>query len=317
MVPQENGGIAPGLRADQLVATVSGLGEVAELEVISKHGLPSASLSLTTIAGLAPEIDGLYRQGFDGVVVVQGTDTIEETAFLLDLLVQSDRPLVITGAMRGPAMPGADGPANLYAAVLVAASARAMQMGALVVLNDQIHAARFVHKAHTYLPSAFASPAAGPVGFIVERKARFHCRLPASIKYGVPPSFQCAPVALVKVVLGDNGWMLDSLRELDYQGVVIEGVGAGHVPADIVPMVERLAAARPVVLASRIEAGGALTSTYGYAGSEIDLLGKGLISGGFLSGVKARLLLSVLLSQAADPEAIRSAFERYLEAAAF
>ncbi len=317
MVPQDNGGIAPGLRAEQLLTSVPGLGEVAALEVISKPALPSASLSLSAIAALASEIDTLYQQGIDGVVVVQGTDTIEESAFLLDLLVQGDRPLVVTGAMRGPAMPGADGPANLYAAVLVAASAGAAQMGALVVLNDQIHAARFVHKVHTHLPSAFASPAAGPVGFIVERQARFHCRPPVSIKYGVSSAFQCAPVALVKVVLGDNGWMLDSLRELDYGGVVIEGVGAGHVPADIVPIVERLAIAKPVVLASRIDAGGSLTNTYGYAGSEIDLLGKGLISGGFLSGVKARLLLSVLLGRAEDSEAIHSSFKRYLEAAAF
>src|SRR5690606_20807672 len=174
MVPQDNGGIAPGLTAEQLLASVPGLGDIAALEVVTKQGLPSASLSLSAIVALASEIDTLYQQGVDGVVVVQGTDTIEESAFLLDLLVQSDRPLVVTGAMRGPATPGADGPANLYGAVLAAASPRAAQMGALVVLNDEIHAARFVHKSHTHLPSAFSSPAAGPVGIIVEKRAIFH-----------------------------------------------------------------------------------------------------------------------------------------------
>lgn len=317
MVPQDNGGIAPGLRAEQLLESVPRLGDVARLEVISKQGLPSASLSLSALAALAFEIDALYQQGVDGVVVVQGTDTIEESAFLLDLLVQGDRPLVVTGAMRGPAMPGADGPANLYAAVLVAASPGAAQMGALVVLNDEIHAARFVHKSHTHLPSAFTSPGAGPVGFIVEKRARFHFRPPASIKYKVPSTFDCAPVALVKVALGDNGWMLDQLLQLDYEGVVVEGVGAGHVPADIVPSLERLAGVKPVVLSSRIYGGGSLTDTYGYAGSEIDLLQKGLISGGFLSGVKARLLLSVLLGKGQNMQAVRDSFYGYLEAVAF
>lgn len=317
MVPQDSGGIAPGLTAEQLLASVPSLGQVADLNVITKQGLPSASLSLSSTAALAREIDALYQQGADGVVVVQGTDTIEETAFLLDLLVQSNRPLVVSGAMRGPAMPGADGPANLYAAVLVAASSGAADMGTLVVLNDQIHAARFVHKAHTHLPSAFTSPAAGPVGVVVENRARFHFMLPASIKYSVDPSFACAPVALIKVALGENAWMLDQLLELDYRGVVVEGVGAGHVPADLVPGIERLARHKPVVLSSRIYGGGSLTQTYGYAGSEIDLLGRGVISGGLLSGVKARLLLSVLLGLGEDSGAVRGLFQRYLQALVF
>lgn len=317
MVPQDNGGIAPGLTAEQLLASVPGLGQVAELYVITKQGLPSASLSLSGIAALAREIDALYEQGVHGVVVVQGTDTIEETAFLLDILVQGNRPLVVTGAMRGPAMPGADGPANLYAAVLVAASSSAAHMGALVVLNDQIHAARFVHKAHTHLPSAFTSPGAGPVGVVVEKRARFHFRLPASIKYSVGPSFECAPVALVKVALGENAWMLDKLLELEYGGVVVEGVGAGHVSANVVSSLERLASVKPVVLSSRIYGGGSLTETYGYAGSEIDLLGRGLISGGFLSGVKARLLLSVLLGKRDGPQGVHCAVRRYLDSAMF
>src|SRR5690606_23865819 len=317
MVPQDNGGIAPGLTAEQLLASVPGLGDIAALEVVTKQGLPSASLSLSAIAALASEIDALYQQGVDVVVVVQGTDTIEESVFLLDLLVQSDQPLVVTGAMRGPAMPGADGPANLYAAVLVAASPAAAQLGALVVLNDEIHAARYVHKAHTYLPSAFTSPGAGPVGVVVEKRARFHFKLPVSIKYNVPPSFECAPVALVKIVLGDSGWMLDQLLKLEYAGVVVEGVGAGHVPAEVVPNLQRLAGIKPVVLSSRIYGGGSLTGTYGYAGSEIDLLHKGLISGGFLSGIKARLLLSVLLGRGEDPASVRSSFAQYLDHATF
>src|SRR5690606_5886946 len=121
---------------------------------------------------------------------------------------------------------------------------------------------------HTFLPSAFCSPGVGPVGFVVERQVRLHYRIPISSKYRVPSSFMCAPVALVKVVLDDRGCLLDKLSDLDYDGVVIEGVGGGHVPAETVPTLENLARTKPVVLCSRANAGGALVGTYGYAGSE-------------------------------------------------
>ena len=96
--------------------------------------------------------------------MIQGTDTIEESAFLLDLLVDSDKPVVITGAMRGADAPGADGPANLLSAAIVAAAPESRGLGTLAVLNYDIHAARFVQKSHTALPSAFLSPLVGPIG---------------------------------------------------------------------------------------------------------------------------------------------------------
>ena len=317
MMPQDDGGIAPSLNAEQLLAAVPGLADLAELCVVQKAALPSASLTLNGIAALAVEIDVLYRQGIDGIVVVQGTDTIEETAFLLDLLVQSENPLVVTGAMRGPAMPGADGSANLLASVLVASSSIAVELGALVVMNDEIHAARFVQKSHSFQPSAFCSPDVGPLGYIVEKQVRLYVK-PRSFKLApVNPSFQCASIALVKVALDDNGWLLEKLRGLEYAGVVIEGVGAGHVGANVVQHLAELARMRPVILASRVHSGGMLSHTYGYPGSEIDLLGRGLIAGGFLSGLKARLLLAVLCGNGHQHQEIDGLFKQYLSSSLY
>jgi L-asparaginase len=295
MVPGEGRGIAPKLGAAELVASVPALAEIAEIAAQSPFRLPSPSLKPGDLVEVALRVeDAFLKEDFAGAVVIQGTDTIEESAFILDLLVRSERPVVVTGAMRGAAAPGAEGPANLLAAAQVAAAPDARGLGALVVLNDEIHAARFVQKSHTALPSAFASPAAGPIGVVAEGRPRFWARvsrLPVLPKAGGPP----LPVALLRWAMGEDGRLLASLPGLGYAGAVIEGMGAGHVPADAAPLLGELARHMPVVLASRCTAGPVFTETYGYPGAEIDLIGRGLVPAGYLSGVKARLLLGFSL----------------------
>lgn len=294
MVPSAGGGIAPKLGAAELVASVPELAEVGDIEAHSPHRLPSPSLEPGHLVEVAKRIEDGFAAGFDGALVVQGTDTIEESAFLLDLLVAGDKPVVVTGAMRGADAPGADGPANLLAAARVAASPEARGLGTLAVLNYDIHAARFVQKSHTALPSAFASPLAGPIGVVAEGRPRFYTRvqrLPCLPCYGGPPR----PVALLKWAMGEDGRLLEALPGLRYAGAVIEAMGAGHVPAEAAPPLGQLALRMPVVLATRAMAGPVFTRTYGYAGSELDLLGRGLVPAGFLSGLKARLLLGLAL----------------------
>lgn len=306
MMPQAEGGIAPKLGAADLVASVPDLAAVAEIEAESPSRLPSPSLTPVHLVAVAQRIAAAFDRGADGAVVIQGTDTIEESTFLLDLLVPGDRPVAVTGAMRGADAPGADGPANLLAAARVAASEEARGLGALAVLNYDIHAARFVQKSHTTLPSAFSSPMVGPIGAVAEGQPRVFVRVerrPVLPVADGPP----APVALLRWAMGDDGRMLGALPGLGYAGAVIEGMGAGHVPADAAEAVGALAARMPVVLASRSVAGPVFTSTYGYPGGEIDLIRRGAIPAGILSGLKARLLLGLALRRGGGREAAAAA----------
>ena len=311
MTTAPDGGIAPTLGAAELVAAVPGLAEVADIEARSPMKVGSASLTLENIAAVAGEIRAGFAAGVDGAVVIQGTDTIEETAFALDLLVPGERPVVVVGAMRGPQQPGADGPANLLAAALVAASDGARGLGTLVVLNDEIHAARFVRKAHTALTSAFVSDMAGPLGLVAEGRVRLLTRVTRPALAFDPGAAPLPPVALLKIAMGDDGRLLRAVPALGYAGLVIDGAGAGHVPGALAPLVGEVAAQLPVVLASRTLAGPVFARTYGYPGSEIDLLARGVLSAGLLTGVKARLLLTLALAAGADRAALAQALAAY------
>ncbi|MBN9581270.1 MAG: asparaginase [Afipia sp.] len=301
-------GIVPTLTGADLVAAVPALAEVADIEAMSPFRLPGPSLTLAHLREVALLLNQRLAGDIAGAVVVQGTDTIEETAFVLDLLVGGDKPVVVTGAMRGPEAPGADGPANLLASAIVATSAAARGLGALVVLNDTVHAARFVQKASTFLPSTFTSFAGGPLGHVIEGVTRIDVRVMRRqvIEGGSEGSDQ--PVALQTAALGDDGRGLSGLPGLGYRGLVIEAMGVGHVPAAMVPALADLIRIFPVVLSSRVASGPVFGRTYGFPGSETDLLARGLIPSGALGGLKARLLLSLLLGTGLQGQALRDAF---------
>jgi L-asparaginase len=295
MTKGAQGGIVPTLTAADFVKTVPGLDAMADIETASPLQKPGPSLTFDDLISLARFLDERLAGPLDGAVVIQGTDTIEETAFALDCLVESSKPVVVTGAMRGSQAAGADGPANILASVIAAASPDAVRRGVSVILNDEIHSALLVQKSHTALPSAFRSPLGGPVGLVVEGRAHFHLTAPRAPRIKGDFAPEDMPVALVKMALGDDGRILRALPGLDYRGVVIEGMGAGHVPLPVAEIVSELTAVMPVLLASRADTGPVFTRTYGFPGSEIDLLARGALSTGILSGVKARVLLTLAL----------------------
>jgi L-asparaginase len=305
------GGVRPRLGAHDLVEAVPQLQEVAELETVSFRQVASGDLTLQDLIALAAQIAACFEAGASGAVVTQGTDTIEESAFALDLLVRDHRPVVVTGAMRNPTLAGPDGPANLLAAVQVAAAPEAAGLGTLVVLNDEIHAARFVRKTHTSSPATFHSPTVGRLGWMVEGRPRIAYCAPAL--EGIPPEVneqEVLPVALLTAALGDDSRLIAQVETLGYAGLVLEAFGGGHVPAHVVPALADLASRLPVVLASRTGGGEVLQETYSFPGSERDLLSHGLIPAGFLDGPKARILLSLLLAAGANLDRVRTAFEQ-------
>ncbi|HET6952954.1 MAG TPA: asparaginase [Acidimicrobiales bacterium] len=306
------GGAEPALSAADVIRTVPALGGLPiELVVDDVHRLPGASLGFDDLESVATIARQRCASGADGVVVTQGTDTIEESAYLLDLLHTGPEPIVVTGAMRNASLAGADGPANVLAAVQVAASTEARDQGCLVVLADEIHAASRVRKTHATSLTAFASPNGGPLGYVVEGRPRFVNHLPA--RFCVPPDLRRTDrrnlprVGLAVVSLGDDGALLDGAADrLD--GLVVAGFGVGHVPQWLVDDLAEIAARIPVVLASRTGAGTVLAATYRFVGSESTLSAAGLIPAWFLDPYKARILLHVLLGSGCDHPTIAAAF---------
>ena len=307
-------GVEPTLTGEALVSDVPEIAEVADVSAVSFRQAASGEIRVEDLVELAAEIEGWIDGGAAGAVVTQGTDTIEETSFVLDLLVDREAPVVVTGAMRNPTLPGADGPANLLAAIQVAASDVARGLGTVVVLNDEIHAARFARKTHTSNPATFRSDPVGPVGWISEGIPRIVARPAGEHKVTIPAGAQDHPVALYHVALGDDGRLLSQMEKMGYAGLVVEAMGGGHVPSLMAETLEDLASKMPVVLASRTGGGEVLRSTYGFIGSETDLLERGLIYAGPLDGRKARLLMTLLLMSGASKGKVKETFDTWLEA---
>lgn len=303
----DRAGAVPRLDANDLLAAVPAIAGVAHVDARQLGLIPSPSLDFADVQRALDAAHEAIAAGAAGVVVSQGTDTIEETAYLLDLAWGRPEPLVVTGAMRHSTSPGADGPANLLAAACVAADPGAHGRGVLVVLNDEIHGAGTVRKTHTFSTATFASPGTGPLGWVAEGTPIFRSpahQLPALTDHVAA----LPPVALHRVSLADDGRTLGVLGDLGYRGAVIEGFGGGHVAENNVAAVRELTRRMPVVLASRTGSGETLAGTYGFAGSEIDLLAAGLIPAGHLDGLKSRLLLASLLSLDASRDRMRAEF---------
>lgn len=308
-----DGGVVTRLTGTDLVDAVPGLADLGvRIEVRDAHAVPSANLTFAQILGVAGAAEQAVTGGAAGVVVTQGTDTLEETAFLVDLVWRPDAPIVFTGAMRNPTLAGADGPANLLAAIRVAAAQPAGGLGALVVVNDEIHAARWVRKAHSTSTGAFTSPDTGPIGQVIEGEVRVLTtpsrRAPVP-GWPEPVRLDATRVGLYVATLDDDGALLAHAGELD--GLVVAGFGAGHVPSALAAVLGGLAERMPVVLTSRTGAGSVLRDTYGAVGSEADLARRGLINGGLLGPYQARVLLRLLLATGTGPGGVAEIFARY------
>lgn len=251
--------------------------------------------------------------GAAGVVLTHGTDTLEESAFLLNRYWDRDAPLVLTGAMRPANAPGADGPANLRDAVRTAAAPTARGLGVLAVFDALVHLADRVSKTSSRSIDAFASEPSGPVALVDELDVRLlYAPLARSARLAGELPAELPRVPTLLAGLGEDLALLDVLPGTAVDGLVVAGVGMGHVAADAVPRLRALReAGAPVVIATRTASGGTSDRHYDYPGSEVDLIANGAVMAGALPPAKARLLLQVLLADGADADRIREEFAAY------
>ncbi|MEV6848540.1 asparaginase [Actinoplanes sp. NPDC051411] len=299
-----SGGVAPSLTAQDLIDAVPGL--PPHVEALSFRSLPGSSVTVPDLMALHELLEQRFAAGAAGAVVTQGTDTIEESAYAMDLVHRGPQPIVVTGAMRNPMTAGPDGPANLLAAVTVAGSPLARDLGCVVVFADEIHPASRVRKTHSTSTGTFVSVDGGPLGYLVEGSPVVVN--PRAARHTLPRPASRPRIAVYTATLGDDGAPLEALAGA-VDGLVIAGFGVGHVPAGWTPLIDSLCARMPVVLATRTGSGPVLRHTYGYPGSESDLRRRGLISAGFLHPYKARLLLQFALAAGANPAQLTAAFD--------
>ncbi|MGO1545261.1 MAG: asparaginase [Gulosibacter sp.] len=300
----------PSLTATDLLSSIPAVESVATIvEATTFRQYPSGDLTVQDLVELASLIES-QASTVDGFVITQGTDTLEETSFVLDLLLRTDTPVVLTGAMRNAGLPGADGPANMLSAIRVAASEEARSIGPLVVFADEIHLPRFVQKVHSSRIAAFESPNAGPIGMVTEDRVWIGL-VPKKRTVPIDRRRLSTPLARVGIFKFSLGSDLGGLRTTiprEYDGLVIEAFGGGHVPAQEMAAISEIAGKIPVVMTSRSRGGETYEATYAFPGSERDLLENGVIGSRMLDGLKARLLLLLLISSGASDEEIRSRF---------
>jgi L-asparaginase len=297
--PDPSGGVIAAASGEELLSAVPDLEEVAEVRVEDLFKIGGYLMKPENMMEVAQRVRELDSDpDIAGFVITHGTDTMEETAYLTDLLYAGDKPVVFTGAQRNAAEPDTDGPRNLRDAVRVAASPNTRGLGAVIVMGGSIEGAREATKVHTTDPRAFSSPGYGPAGAVTDEGVYiFHPRTrPANLTHESP---HLSRVDLVKLVAGVDGTFLRAAREAGTSGIVVEAFGIGNANHAVLEEVRKsIRDDVPVMVVSRCPEGRA-APIYGNGGG-YDLREAGAIFGGSLSGQKARLLLMVGLSIAGE-----------------
>lgn len=306
MSEDTSGSVKPGTDNPLTLGTdlLSGL---ADLVVEEPFNLPSPHITRKEMMKLKYILEDYDKKGnIDGAVITHGTDTLEETAYFLDLTCQVSFPVVVTGAMRSSNEIGADGLYNLISSIRVASSSDAEGKGVLVVLNDEIHTAVNVTKTHTSNISTFQSPQYGPIGIVTKRGVLFHHTPTKHENYPVRDISK--KVSLIKAHAGMDSSLLKAIFGLKVDGVVIEALGQGNLPPAALEGVKDFIKNNiPVVIVSRSFAG-IVQEVYGYEGGGKHLKELGVIFSNGLNGQKARIKLLVALEKTENMDEIEEMF---------
>lgn len=284
------------------------INQYAQIDELNPFNVPSPHMTIQHVKQLKDIIlEAVSNKYYDGFVITHGTDTLEETAFLLDLILGIEQPVVITGAMRSSNEIGSDGLYNYISAIRVASDERARHKGVMVVFNDEIHTARNVTKTHTSNTNTFQSPNHGPLGVLTKDRVQFH-HMPYR-QQALENVNDKLNVPLVKAYMGMPGDIFSFYSREGIDGMVIEALGQGNIPPSALDGIQQLVSLNiPIVLVSR-SFNGIVSPTYAYDGGGYQLAQQGFIFSNGLNGPKARLKLLVALSNNLDKAEIKSYFE--------
>ncbi|SFK65813.1 L-asparaginase [Halogranum rubrum] len=310
---QDATGTAPSKQSEELVTAVPQLEEYAELTVREVIQRPSFTMDLEAIEKLRNAVHDEVEGGADGIVVTHGTDTMEESAYLLDMTLDSDTPVVFTGAQRSADEVSADGPANLLTAVRVLTDERIRESGGVyIAFDEELHSARDVTKRHTHALDTFSSPDKGPIAVLTRDAVRLY-RSPGSYSATFEEFAVSATVRTVQSGLGVGPVQLEEAIEAGVDGIVLEGTGLGNTTSSLGDAVEQaLAEGISVVVTSRCYAG-STAPVYGTAGGGQTLASHGAVHADDLPTHKARLKLQLVLSQNDESSGVRESFESTYE----
>ena len=304
-------GATPSKSGEDLVGAVPELESYADIEVTEVVQTPSFDMDIESLTAIAERTRTAVDEKADGIVITHGTDTMEESAYYLDLVLDLSAPVVLTGAQRRPDEVSPDGPSNLLTAVRAASHERFQGAGGVyIAFDEELHTARDVTKAHTSTLSAFGSPDTCPIARFTRENVRVH-REPGSRSASVGVTTPSADVAMVKTGIGVGARRFESAIGADVDGIVVEGTGLGNTTSALGDAIgDALESGIPVVITSRCQ-GGAVAPVYGTPGGGETLRSHGVIEGGDLPAHKARLKLMLLVEEHGmdDLDALREAFE--------
>ena len=310
MLPDpQTGAAVPALHGAAILARTPGLDAIATVEPIDWGLVPASHLRFAQLLDLARTLqDALARDDVDGAVVVQGTDTIEETAFAFDLLVGGPKPVVVVGAIRNAGDPGYEGPSNLRDAVRVAASPAVRDQGTLVVMGGAILPADDATKTHSDAYDTFRALNLGPIGEVRGERVTVGSRRTRRRVLPAIPEAAAEPIALITAVVASDGALLRLAVGAGARGVVVAATGAGNTDPDLLAAaVEAMARGVPVVLTTRSPSGRA-SAGYGFPGGGATWVRAGAILAGYLGGPKARIALAMGLGAGLDEAGLRALF---------
>ncbi len=303
-------GAVPSVTPDELISTLASVTDFDNLVAYEFSKLPSPYIDPLKMHALKKVIDGFVDdEDFVGVVVVHGTDTLEETAFYLDVVYDGSKPIVLTGSMKNASELGYDGLTNLVSSIQVAMASASKNQGVLVVMNYEINAACEVTKTHTLNLDTFKSFEFGPLGIIDGDDVLYYRSIIMRRVYGLKNAYNLNTF-LLKAYAGMNGDLIDYYVDNGAKGIVIEALGRGNLPPLMIESIKNAVRHNvAIVIVSRCY-GGRVLDTYGYLGGGKDLVNSGCILGGNLNGQKARILLMIGLENGLSHDSLIQLFSR-------